>query len=373
MVLDAVNDNIDQSRSICGRLSSETSKFHPNSVIRHTKELNHFGVVIIKQPNDTPNDFIIMGRTGVDNVTNCKFSDQVVAQDVGQNPPRGKRAGSAGGAPSLTNHGRYDDSVSLTKATLKNRVHFWSPFRKTAAARTLYIPKIDYQGPKRIKTVASYRSPRCQHLSKSEVRKRLCNDLVYRKVMLHEQQSRANALLLVEQLSLLPTPSAQQEDEEVTGHQDFLVNFRKALDAAFAGFNDTSGTYHFNDCSLWEAILLEWACSTVETRNYEALAAHTDGNVGHPMETLAIHSMVVNTANPDYPGMVGEMTNGMLFLPYHHAAIEMECGQDVLHCRLQRTVHVPDASRGVANFTRSRDYDREREREYRRRRRRQGN
>jgi hypothetical protein len=191
--------------------------------------------------------------------------------------------------------------------------------------------------------------------------------------MLNEQQSRANALLLAEHLSLLPTPSAQQQDEEVTGHQDFLFDFRKALDIAFAGLGDHSANYHFKDCSLWEAILLEWACSSVETRNYEALAAHTDSNPGHPMETLAIHSMVVNNKNPDYVKMVREMTSGMLFLPYHHAAIEMECGQDVLHCRLQRTVHVPDASRGVTNFTRARNYDREREREYRRRRRQQGN
>jgi hypothetical protein len=364
--LEEVSDTIDQSRTICGRLD-ELSSFPNNSIIRHTRETNHFGVVIIKQKK-FPNDFIIMGRTDLDNTTNCKFSTEVVAKDVGQEPPRGKRAGSAGGAPSLTNHGQYDDSVSLTKATLENRVHFWSPFRKTAAARTFYIPNQNYQGPKRIKTVASYRSPRCQHLSKSDVRNRLMNDSVYREVILKEQQSRANALLLAEHLSLLPTPGVQQQDEEVTGHKDFLEDFRRSLDAALAGFEDSSDKYDFKFCSIWEAVLLEWACSTVETRNYEALAAHTDANPGHPMETLALHSMVVNTANPDHDTMVREMNNGVLFLPYHHAAIEMECGRDVIHSRLQRTVHVPDASRGRTNFTRVRFYDKEREREYRRRR-----
>ena len=80
--------------------------------------------------------------------------------------------------------------------------------------------------------------------------------------------------------------------------------------------------------------------------NHEAIAAHTDGNKNHPLETLTIY--------PRMPKDRTILTEGMGFLafPLHGCNIKIKCVVDVVHCSLKKTVHIPDDSRSTTNWSR---------------------
>jgi hypothetical protein len=144
-----------------------------------------------------------------------------------------------------------------------------------------------------------------------------------------------------------PHKSESLDLESTTCANDFLLNFRKAIVMALE-----DRTTFGKDCSLWEAILLEWACWTGEMCNHQALAAHKDGNRSHPMETLTLFGRKrVEDPTDDACRIVREYKDGMLALPYQHAVLYLEAAVDVWHVGLKNTIHVPDRTRDTDNWT----------------------
>ena len=103
--------------------------------------------------------------------------------------------------------------------------------------------------------------------------------------------------------------------------------------------------------TTWHASLLEWASSTGEMHNYEALRAHKDGNKSNPIESYTLHGKT-DPSNPLPCSLqVQKMVNGTILFPTHHCGIGVLCGRNVLHMSLKDTIHVPDGTRGKDNWS----------------------
>lgn len=77
--------------------------------------------------------------------------------------------------------------------------------------------------------------------------------------------------------------------------------------------------------------------------NYSAIAAHMDGNKSHEVESLSFFSRS-NSGTNQYNGYITFPLDGMI--------LKMVPNSISIHCNLTQTIHVPDYSRNIFNWTR---------------------
>lgn len=111
--------------------------------------------------------------------------------------------------------------------------------------------------------------------------------------------------------------------------------------------------------------LRRYMCTFGRTNNFQALAAHKDGNSVSKMESLMINGRVTredvesarqilqtkHLTDECYEHVRSNMTDGYLFLPLDGIVLRMRGGADIMNCNLDNTIHVADLSRNAANFS----------------------
>lgn len=134
-------------------------------------------------------------------------------------------------------------------------------------------------------------------------------------------------------------------------HYDHWDTFVAVLVRTTAGENVTWLGSDSN-LSFFDCVLLEWCCSTGEMRNHEALAAHTDANKSHSVESMQAFGRVEpRNAHLSKTSQVERFRDAYLCALWQMVAMRMRCGRDIWHLSLSNTYHVPDRSRDRYNVT----------------------
>lgn len=103
-----------------------------------------------------------------------------------------------------------------------------------------------------------------------------------------------------------------------------------------------------------ENVLLEYACSTGEMANYSALPAHDDGNKSHEVETLVYNGRVAINANlKNADKIVNSWSPAFLYCCNAGVLFKIAVGRSIMHCNLNKIMHVADTSRNDANYSRA--------------------
>ena len=116
------------------------------------------------------------------------------------------------------------------------------------------------------------------------------------------------------------------------------------------GDGDTIEEFHNLGYSHFDAFLLAWGVSSESMHNHEALCAHTDANKSHPVETLTLYPRLPDS-DEIYRKSKSDLINGYLSFPLYGFNIELECGFTAIHSSLRETVHLPDNSRSMSNWS----------------------
>ncbi|GFH48071.1 predicted protein [Chaetoceros tenuissimus] len=172
-----------------------------------------------------------------------------------------------------------------------------------------------------------YNDMKCMHRLRSKEKAKRANLYPsYRTTLLAEMKSRIMFLGVAQELGLLSqNPFAK------------LSEFCKAFPKFSA-----------------EKILLEYACSTGEMSNYNALPAHTDGNTSHEVETLCYNGRVAaNADNENADAIVKNWLPAFLYCCNAGVLFKIKMGKHIMHCNLTRIMHVADKSRNDANYSRA--------------------
>jgi hypothetical protein len=172
-----------------------------------------------------------------------------------------------------------------------------------------------------------------------------CADSYFqRDRMIKEMESRVRALCIVDHYKLHTHGKSHEIFKTLTqsvirvySENSAVLKWWKAL---LPGIDD------------WHVVLLEYACRTGEMRNHQAVAVHTDGNVSHFLETMVLYGRTLqgNYGNT-YDTIVRGFTPGYLYLLQFGIALGFRCGIDICHLQLSETLHVPDRSRDVTNWS----------------------
>ncbi len=168
------------------------------------------------------------------------------------------------------------------------------------------------------------------------------SDPSFRNICLKEMLTRTTCLVLACELDLLTF-------EEIKKSFDFLnkKDFRWHHEIE-TGRHLESITY-----SKFELLLLQQVCTTGEMRNHQALKLHVDGNKSHLLETLTLFGRVddciLESKTPQ--SIISSMEKGYLFLPMCGMVVGMECCTQTIHCKLKKTLHIPDLSRNKYNWS----------------------
>ena len=128
--------------------------------------------------------------------------------------------------------------------------------------------------------------------------------------------------------------------------QQHLNKMKKVLDSD----RDTIEKFIEKNYTPFDSFLLAWGVSTGAMHNHEALCAHTDANKSHPVETLTLYPRVADSKGTCQNSNT-TIHPGYLTFPLYGFNIEMECGSSILHCSLCDTVHLPDCSRSISNWS----------------------
>ena len=180
-----------------------------------------------------------------------------------------------------------------------------------------------------------YNQIRMQRISKRTKRLIVLYNQLQQRILLEEMKSRFTSLLVLESINCLPcdvTTTHIEKLKEVLQDEKTIGKF----------MND--GHSHF------EAFLLAWGVSSGSMHNHEALCAHTDANKSHPVETLTLYPRLPDT-DAIYNTQKSDLSPGYLIFPLYGFTIQMVCGHSVLHCSLSSTVHLPDRSRSMCNWS----------------------
>jgi hypothetical protein len=153
-----------------------------------------------------------------------------------------------------------------------------------------------------------------------------------------EMASRVRALAVIAQEGLRSVEECVATLQEAIDEMDDkeLVKVYKAVD---------------EDLSLWEMVLIKWACRTGEMKNHQALACHVDANKSHFLESMMLFGKIAETDTTSATTLVKKQTKGYLTIVQEGICFEMRPGVDVLHCSLPESPHVPDQSRGSDNWS----------------------
>ena len=92
--------------------------------------------------------------------------------------------------------------------------------------------------------------------------------------------------------------------------------------------------------------------STGEMRNHQALKAHYDGKKSHSVDSMTLFGRLpLNQKNMNVK-FIKEVRNGYFIIPIEGITIEIQCGFNLIHCCLKRTVHLADNTRNTCNWSR---------------------
>ena len=180
-----------------------------------------------------------------------------------------------------------------------------------------------------------YNQIRMQRLSARTKRLIVLYNQLQQRILLEEMKSRFTSLLVLETINCLPcdvTTRHIDKLKEVLEDEKTIEKFRR------------DGHSHF------EAFLLAWGVSSGSMHNHEALCAHTDANKSHPVETLTLYPRLPDT-DAIHKTQKSDLSPGYLIFPLYGFTIQMVCGYSVLHCSLSSTVHLPDRSRSMCNWS----------------------
>lgn len=236
----------------------------------------------------------------------------------------GSRSGQAGGLV-------YPDtnSASLCSAT-KTKDSILLP-RKVSLGCSVYY---DNDGEKKSFN-SIFNRIKMQRLKSREKKKYVLESHVQQRVLLAEMKSRFTSMLILEKNNHLSCSDLEfhiVKLKEVLRNQDLIDQFRKM------------------NYSYFHSFLLAWGVSTGAMHNHEALCAHKDSNKSHPVETMTIYPRI-----PDSKDVLRDrsynIVPGYLTFPLYGFNLELKCGSEALHCSLRDTVHLPDHSRSISNWS----------------------
>ena len=175
-----------------------------------------------------------------------------------------------------------------------------------------------------------------QRLSKRSKKKLVLESHVQREILLQEMKSRFTAMLILECENLL--------EEDVL--QRHLNKMKEVLECD----KDIIEKFKEKNYTPFDSFLLAWGVSTGAMHNHEALCAHTDANKSHPVETLTLYPRVPDT-DETYQKKKSNLYPGYLTFPLYGFNIQIDSGFTILHCSLRDTVHLPDHSRSMSNWS----------------------
>ena len=164
--------------------------------------------------------------------------------------------------------------------------------------------------------------------------RKMLKSVAMQRLVVTEMVSRLRTFILLDKENIIP----------IERSLDTFLRYSKERHEMEAAFLKTGR-------SLLESKLLSWACTTGEMRNHQAVKSHFDGNKSHPVETMSLFGRLpidINNLNVDY---LSTMQPGYLILPLEGVTIKMNCGTDLIHCSLKRTLHLADNSRNTCNWT----------------------
>ena len=157
-----------------------------------------------------------------------------------------------------------------------------------------------------------------------------------REILLQEMKSRFTAILILECENCLELKVLQQH----------LNKMKEVLEDK----KETIEKFKEKNYTPFDSFLLAWGVSTGAMHNHEALCAHTDANKSHPIETLTLYPRLADS-DEMYKNRISNFHPGYVTFPLYGFNIEMECGSSILHCSLHDTVHLPDHSRCISNWS----------------------
>jgi hypothetical protein len=319
-------------QSIKGGEIPHDYSFHENAQLSNPGD-GTTGLCIFETSAASP-DFVFMAPSFVRNEDTAQMG---IEEDVSiRSMATGARMGAASGYLMLPHDTTCFDPRSLSVATQNERALFRGDNHNSTAVSVDYITR---RGRKR-RWASTYRDMYMSRITTISKKQEALLSSCYRRLLIKEMLSRVRCLAAASLLQLTPLTLAQP--------------WKKLEDAIDRRHSLASNKWHLCDRSLtcWEAILLEWACSTGEMRNHEACCTHQDGNKSHFMETMWLGGKSDPTDTSASTSKVRAMTNGKLVLPVEGLVIDIKCGHDFLHLGLKKTMHVPDNTRNHHNWSR---------------------
>jgi len=237
---------------------------------------------------------------------------------------RDKRPCGASGFTMAGKEPSNSDPISLTPATRGEFGRALYPTEEHLTSTNLNVVYFD-KNEKLTDWGGIYADVKQRRLDKSSKRKEAKKYQIYRKALKEEMKSRMQAFAIILGLGLDTFPR-------------LFGTFQEAMDRV--QIKSCQMEWHEVDptLTLFEILLLEYACGTGEMRNHQALAAHVDANKSHPLESMILYDRF------------GSDKPGSLMIPQKGIGIVMEPGT-LVHLQLGNTMHVPDSSRNEQNWT----------------------
>ena len=318
--------------------------FYPSDFIHNPKQVLHspddgtIGVATWPTGiNDDCLDFIML-ETLAPSLTNNDI------KEIGINEMKsiadlkmGSRAGAAGGYYIPSPDPIHDNSASLSKACMDQRL-----FRRISESSTATNVGIQYWNESEGKEVSFHTVYADVYMRRNNRRNKknsLLDSKVLRSKILSEMKSRLRSFAVTVELGL--------------NKQGELNIWSSFLNASGVPVSELEMTWKKVDASLtlFDMVLLNWSCCTGEMRNHMAIAAHEDGNKSHYMETEMVFPKIPCNDMRTSSSIVRESKPGLLAFPFQGFAIELRCGKDVAHMQLKNTMHLPDNTRDMSNWS----------------------
>ena len=248
------------------------------------------------------------------------------------------RSGAAGGIVSTDTN-----SHSMTKNTKRDE-NVFVPSKKGVGISCVYKNHMN-----QIKSFSGvYNDVYMNRIGIKEKTHNVHQNISYARISLAEMKTRTISLILASELGLLT-------------QTEIIDSFK------FLSCNNLKPSQRTEHCPLklhrksrldiftnFERLLLHQACTTGEMRNHQALHAHVDGNKSHFLESLALFGRInVEDVYKEakLSDVVQNMTGGYLYLPLEGIVLSMTCCTMSVHCKLKKTIHIPDLSRNTHNWS----------------------
>ena len=249
-----------------------------------------------------------------------------------QSLKKGGRAGSAGGIVTPAT-----DSHSLSKCTEKSSTVLMAKQKSCGMGCTYLNANGDVKQYSMV-----YNDVMMNRVSPNQKKATLLSSRAERSIVVQEMTKRIESFCVANELRLM-------NKENRLNLENLNRIFENKKISTFVKALKQSGC-----TSILRSCLLEWACTTGEMRNHQALCAHVDGNKSHPVETLNIFQRLSTTVDVEHKNGTkfnDEIVPGYLIFPIDGICIKMIPGQQIVNCSLKNTIHLPDNSRNKDNWT----------------------